>query len=663
MKTLNNIIEFFSKNNIPMVSVHGIENGICTCKAGMMCGSPGKHPNNWNWKKNATLSSEEMMKILEKNKNINIGIRTGIFNPQNNKYLVIVDLDQINHPFENKLNQEEKNTLCQLTGSGGKHYFFWSNKPIKNSVSLMENKVDIRGTGGLAVIAPSKHYSGQNYRFLSENFIIKDLPKFIEDRLNELTDIKQIKVSKKDLELIKKISKENINGNKMKDNFQKNPWVDLTIKELRKKLKERKELVPAGIRNNIMHRILSSDRAIGVSDKNQLFKNAMGYLKSFSDIKTFGVKEIEKIVNSVMFYPAYNNSFEKVNTCYMEWLKKKKIPSSYSIEVLEKLDSEFFNCFEPTSGKKPKIESLSFVADCREYFLKLNGLKRFSIYRPQLLGNKLTSLGYKKKKTNKSNFWVLTLKKEYEFLREEVEKMRANKLKEEQDKLNKMNEKTQNTSTDVSVETKDASRDELILDDSESDEEIKKSLKDGDIFDYHGKKTRISIITTKAKVRTHSREHLYRGRTGYDYNVALRKLLSRMTEEQMDLFSENNLIMNEDYTKEWASYIKSGDIIGVKNNRYQIKDKREKDFITASIVTASYKDAPGEFETSDDLVELSLSQVDHARELELLDLLWREGKPFGEKFEEEYKVYFLTDLEEEEQEAKEKLKQQEENNK
>jgi hypothetical protein len=52
-----------------------------------------------------------------------------------------------------------------LTGGGGIHLFFKAHSGVKNSVSKVADKVDIRGEGGKIVVAPSVHRSGVVYEW------------------------------------------------------------------------------------------------------------------------------------------------------------------------------------------------------------------------------------------------------------------------------------------------------------------------------------------------------------------------------------------------------------------------------------------------------------------------------------------------------------------
>jgi hypothetical protein len=157
-----------------------------------------------------------------------------------------------------------------------------------------------------------------------------------------------------------------------------------------------------------MHRLLCSDRARGAL-KSQLRKNAWTYVKSFSNPVDFGV-ELERIIDSVMRYPAYNNSHEKVNELYVSWLKKNRRIELEPAEVksLTSTDSAFFALLRPADPKLHRC-SLQQVLDARMAYMRSMGLVHISNYKVQLLAKKLTELGFTRTRTAKGNWWNVFL--------------------------------------------------------------------------------------------------------------------------------------------------------------------------------------------------------------------------------------------------------------
>ena len=191
------------------------------------------------------------------------------------------------------------------------------------------------------------------------------------------------------------------------------------------------------------------------------------------------------------------------------------------------------------------------------------------------------------------------------------------------------------------------------------DENQKKKLKDGDIIERNGKKFKVELIHTQTKTKVHPREHLYLGKTGYDYNKALLALMPRMTEDMIDQFDTGDLVMDADKTLEFLSEVKIGDVIGVKAQRYQVVHGHELDPYQALPVN---KVKPTKTEGVYEPVEskpvefLKFGEIDHARELGLLDILWRDGKPYGVDEFQDMTVVLLHDLDDPDSKKKGKKK-------
>lgn len=614
--TLQEIVDFFCDLDIPLLPCYGIMDGKCTCKKGMNCPSPGKHPLMANWQMIATTDPKKVMSWLGGKKPVNLALSTGRKSSVVGKYLVVADGDLVNHPFLQRLANHSK-TVTQRTGGGGDHAFYWSSVPVKNSCQLVEEKVDIRGSGGIVIIAPSLHKSGNKYEFTCslESTTIQDVPEFLGKKLRIAV------ASAKKSKSVKEKAVES--GTPKVIAEQQRFWQSLNVPMIREHI-ARGMLVPCGLRNVTMHRLLSSDRARGALSRAELRALALKYLCSFEDSASFK-EELEGIINSVLKYPAYNNSFEKVNQLYIGWLAKQGHKNHHGLDTLEAFDQKFFCSLQKTSELETSL-TLSEIAAKREEFLKSQGLVRFATYKPQLLAKKLLSLGFSKKKTKKGNFWLVKISVQFSFPQPRV---KGNLLDQSLEMLNMIKKEPKN---------KDKN-------------EKKEDLKDGDIIDHNGRKVRVELIKSKVPVKQHSREHLYMGSTGYDYNKALMGLLRRLSEEQMELLDRNELVMDREKTITWIQSVKPGDIIGVKNSRYEVLpyDEQKNTGIELPLISVNHvQGKPGEFRPSLGAAAsvLQISDLDHARELELLDILWRDKKPYGEPDIEDMTVVLLHDVEE-----------------
>ncbi|MHC2275410.1 putative DNA primase/helicase [Bradyrhizobium diazoefficiens] len=156
----------YASKGLHVFPVHSVRDGRCSCRDGVVCANPGKHPMTSNGFKDATTDSRTIKKWWIANPDANIGIATGRISN-----LVVVDVD----------GQEGKESLAELiktygrlpktpkvkTGRGLHYYLRPSNKPLRNSTGSLGNGVDIRADGGYVVAPGSVHRSGKFYRFLS----------------------------------------------------------------------------------------------------------------------------------------------------------------------------------------------------------------------------------------------------------------------------------------------------------------------------------------------------------------------------------------------------------------------------------------------------------------------------------------------------------------
>ena len=386
-QSLQIISDIILKNQLYIIPLYSIRDGVfCSCGK-TDCAAPGRHPLfRYNWKIIASNKPEKVLNWLEAYNKMNFGLATGRLSKATNKYLIVIDVDAAEHPILKTL----PNTFSYRTGSGGWHFWFWSKYPIENSVSLLADKVDVRGTDGYVVIPPSKHKKG-TYNTIN-NVNIADLPQPI---VSLLLAKPQPKVATKKTKT-----------KSAPPTLQYNLWVTQPVPTIRNMMQT--QLVPEGVRNVVMHRLLSSDRARGAL-KTELNKNARNYLKRFEKPQDLS-SELDTIVESVMKYPAYNNSHDKVNELYISWLKKNKnvTVSKLHVDSLYSEDKRFFSLLQPTDIKNHRV-TLNQIIDCRMDWLKAQGLKHISNYKPQLLAKKLVELGFERHRTAKGNWWNVYL--------------------------------------------------------------------------------------------------------------------------------------------------------------------------------------------------------------------------------------------------------------
>jgi len=390
--------DFIISNDLYLLPLQSIKGGICTCRKQDCC-SPGKHPLlPYSWKRIATNDETRINGWLAKN-DINYGIATGRKSKTNGLYLFVIDVDRPDHEILTKL---PKTTFHYRTGSGGWHFWFWSQYAVPNSASKIAPQVDIRGVGGYVVIPPSRHISGSSY--------VADFKADIQIADNSILDIIFFKAKK---DTSGKISRKEQNNNSVQwdvlgkidskeeifDQIQS--WSRANVSEIRTWLLEGKK-IPAGIRNVLLHRLLSSDRAKGF-DKEQLLISAREYRNSCEKGKSVSNRELVTLVNQVAKYPTYNSSYEKVNEHYFEVMKRAGKPIDIAEqETIKTLDSQFFTSLAMTEKSKG-IPITILIAD-RDRLVG-NIITRFSKYPQALFAAKLKSLGFERYRTAKGNYW------------------------------------------------------------------------------------------------------------------------------------------------------------------------------------------------------------------------------------------------------------------
>lgn len=115
-----------------------------------------KTPKTPNGCKDATSDTGTIRVWWTKWPGANIGIATG--GP-----FFVLDVDRAGMPWYEDASLPP--TLTAQTGGGGRHLFFRmpDGVDVRNSASVIAKGIDIRGTGGYVVAAPSKHASGAFY--------------------------------------------------------------------------------------------------------------------------------------------------------------------------------------------------------------------------------------------------------------------------------------------------------------------------------------------------------------------------------------------------------------------------------------------------------------------------------------------------------------------
>lgn len=129
----------------------------------------GKKPLTTNGCKDATKDLGVIKAWWGNTPNANIGIATG--SVSGGLFAIDLDIDEDKgiNGYETLKQWEQSNgklpDTCQtITGRGGYHLLFRSDKQIRNRVNILEG-IDIRGEGGYIVAPPSMHPNGNRYEW------------------------------------------------------------------------------------------------------------------------------------------------------------------------------------------------------------------------------------------------------------------------------------------------------------------------------------------------------------------------------------------------------------------------------------------------------------------------------------------------------------------
>lgn len=173
----------YAKAKWPVFPLHSIKDGVCTCKLGASCHSPGKHPRTATGFKEGTTDASVITAWWKSHPDSNIGLWC--------KGLIVVDVDprnggdvSLDELFSSVADKHGFDTLTAITGGGGRHYLFsapddaaYDCKPVPG--------IEIKSAGGLIVVAPSIHMSGRRYEWEDDAIPVAPAPRWILDLIKK----------------------------------------------------------------------------------------------------------------------------------------------------------------------------------------------------------------------------------------------------------------------------------------------------------------------------------------------------------------------------------------------------------------------------------------------------------------------------------------------
>lgn len=160
-------LELACNHGWPVIPLHSVKDGKCTCRLKDKCENKGKHPRVKDWGNKASTSERVIVDWWRRWPDANIGIPTGAISG-----LVVLDIDPRHGGDDSLYELEQKhgplpNTAEAVTGSGGRHFYFkHPGRTVRNKAGLDGLPgLDIRGDGGFVVAPPSLHESGRRYEW------------------------------------------------------------------------------------------------------------------------------------------------------------------------------------------------------------------------------------------------------------------------------------------------------------------------------------------------------------------------------------------------------------------------------------------------------------------------------------------------------------------
>ncbi|HKZ24194.1 MAG TPA: bifunctional DNA primase/polymerase [Acidimicrobiia bacterium] len=148
-----------------VIPMHSMRRNGCSCRR-VDCPSPGKHPRvKWEEAMTTAPGADQVGQWWERWPDANVGVATGAVSG-----VAVIDVDP-RHEGDATLDELEAIsgplplTLESRTGGGGRHIWFTIEQEDIPSVELGAG-LELKAERGLIVAPPSRHYSGETYRWL-----------------------------------------------------------------------------------------------------------------------------------------------------------------------------------------------------------------------------------------------------------------------------------------------------------------------------------------------------------------------------------------------------------------------------------------------------------------------------------------------------------------
>ena len=298
----------------------------------------GKVPAVFKWKEQASREELEITELF-KVSHTGIAMATGELSG-----ITVLDIDVKNglNGFETlkKFGIELPTTVCVLTPTGGRQYYFKYNPHIKNKVSALcaKSGVDVRNDGGLVVMPKSVHPNGGIYEFQEDQ------------------GLGEIEIADLPAELVELLVDKN---NKVYKHF-----------ELPAKIND-------GERNNILFKYAAQLRATGL-EKNEILP-ALYVVNTERCDPPYDKDKLEIIVDSVCTYPKGRKAIPQDQLIYSD---------TYNAKVFHELYGDKIRWCKDLGGW------FIFNGKCWEKDSNDN-IKKFALLACDEIGDRMRALGNK----------------------------------------------------------------------------------------------------------------------------------------------------------------------------------------------------------------------------------------------------------------------------
>jgi hypothetical protein len=681
-------IAFLDSQGIAFINVHSIAAAdlSCTCSRGKHCHAPGKHPqmgSGWHNKKinmhNTWLIDQQ--KRRNKGNSANLGVKTGYVSKAG-KNLVVIDVDDSEHEVLGKLFSTGTFSVC--TGSGGYHFYFWSDRGIGNSVSKIYHHIDIRGKNGLVVAPGSFHKSGGRYLPIetSHEYQIVDLPEFISVLLNDMHSKAKTRMRKTfqhssevvsnfqdknkpnaflkqiDTGRDSKIDRQRKRVNRAASNAELKAYAWMLTCDMKtliaRLLTDEQIHVPRGIRFEVMTRLVGYEVYLLMTNKikkSEFNKNIVAYRKKFVGYKKdFLASEVQRIVDGIkrrhiMTHNKNKHTVKDRVHGYLAYMSGKNTVENIELQnALKAADNYFFkNCIRENElgirDKKSFLSIREIVKAHKEWIFKRTGHN--IVYSDVSMASKLRELGYYRTRWYNRPVWACQLNtNELENKYKSVEK--SNILIKEP-----VNIRINKVAFATAIVRKDHKQDyiaSLYKDLYRTMTIINKNSKTTESILADPPDPNTSVPSTiKIRRKKHPEEPKYPGRPSLEMSTAFSQFLFLLTPQQSAELENETLILDEDGTIEDAKEIRVGDKLGVAlrfANGYVPTILEIQDIDIGAEQKETVYNCIDRYTKSE--IDFTFQELSIARALGYYDVLFRDGKLHGVEEYNELAVKFAV---------------------